>query len=85
MDKTNRKTNKEIVVNPDSSETSAEKKEKTQLAGLDDKFPIENFIKLTSVQKGKKIHLQTYKYKANIDTPKGVVYLLYVILLIVKL
>lgn len=47
-----------------------------QLEGLNDKFPIENFIKLKSTQKGKEINLQTYKYPAQGEL-RGIVYLLH--------
>jgi alpha-beta hydrolase superfamily lysophospholipase len=52
---------------------------KTQLVGLNDKFPVENFVSLFSTQKSKKIKLQTYKYpaKSNSQDFKGLVYLIH--------
>jgi hypothetical protein len=83
MDKYNKKSNKESIIQPPNNGNSENsqniKKENTiKLAGLDDKFPIENFIKLESTQKGKSIHLQTYKYPAaNTENKfRGVIYLL---------
>jgi hypothetical protein len=79
MDKTNRKSNKEIVLDPENNQAKVQEKSAiSQLAGLNDKFPIENFVKLTTKQKGKIIHLQTYKYPVKSeDTFKGVVYLMF--------
>jgi hypothetical protein len=82
MDKTNRKSNKEIVLDPENNQAKVQEKSAiSQLAGLNDKFPTENFVKLTSKQKGKSIHLQTYKYPVKSEDPiKGVVYLMYLII-----
>lgn len=73
----NKKSNKEIVLDPDSNELKIQQiSDKGKLHGLNDKFPVENFIKLVSTQKGKTIHLQTYKYPSQKDNIKGVVYLM---------
>jgi hypothetical protein len=77
MDMKNKKSNKEIVLDPESNEVKIQETTgKTELHGLNDKFLVENFVKLTTTQKGKTIHLQTYKYPSQKDEIKGVVYLL---------
>jgi hypothetical protein len=77
MDMKNKKSNKEIVLDPESNQLNIQQNSgKAKLHGLNDKFPVENFIKLVSTQKGKTIHLQTYKYPSQKDNIKGVVYLM---------
>ena len=46
-----------------------------KIAGLNDKFPEENFIELDSKQGLRKIKLHTYRYPAK-ESMKGLVYLL---------
>jgi hypothetical protein len=68
--------NKEIIIESNEPIKKKENEKNTILYGLDDKFPIENFVNLKSTQKGKDIYLQTYKYPSKLDGTKGVVYLL---------
>jgi hypothetical protein len=72
MDKTNKKSNKEYLINQGNNKEGTE----STLAGLNDKFPIENFVELKSKQKGKEIILQTYKYPSSKEKLKGVIYLM---------
>jgi hypothetical protein len=72
MDKTNKKSNKEYLINQGDNKENPE----SCLAGLNDKFPIENFVELKSRQNGKEIILQTYKYPSAKEKPKGVIYLM---------
>lgn len=45
--------------------------------GIEEKFPVENFVDLYSFQKGRKIKLHTYKFPARDEKNiKGVVYFL---------
>ena len=47
-----------------------------EFKGKNDKFPIENFIKLEVTQYSKKINLTTYKYENIIKQPLGIVFLM---------
>ncbi len=76
MDKTNKKTNREVIIDPSNESKSNGNNLKPTLVGLDDKFPIQNFIELKSKQKNKDIVLQTYKYPSSKEKLKGVVYLM---------
>lgn len=73
VDFKNKKKSREMIMNSDKTE---EIQEKQKLAGLEDKFPIENFVILKSEQKNQDISLQTYKYPSNSQEIKGVIYLL---------
>jgi hypothetical protein len=51
------------------------KNNSSKLAGINEKFPEENFVQIYSKQNSKKIKLNTYRYPAK-GNLKGVVYLL---------
>lgn len=61
--------------NKNNDKEKTTKQEMTKLAGLNEKFPEENFVDIESTQNSKKIKLHTYKYPAK-GNIKGIVYLL---------
>ena len=75
--------NEQPTINPDESKEIKDNNTSNsnlsansqKIAGLNDKFPEENFVHLDSTQGFKKIKLQTYRYPAK-GSLKGVVYLL---------
>ena len=80
IENTNSNTNQDIKSemneeNKKDDQITKSKNDLSKLAGLNEKFPEENFVEIYSNQSFKKIKLNTYRYPAKKNL-KGVVYLL---------
>jgi hypothetical protein len=62
---------------PIDEKRNSKNEESDELSGIHDKFQEENFIDLNSKQGMRTIKLNTYRYRAEGGTIKGLVYLMY--------